>query len=93
MVHAENTSDLRRQQRPAGQTIELPAPHEREDAAGTQSEQRDGDRQKREVVVHDDGKNPCQRQFRHEQSGGDAGDTNERLDGDVGADRRHGGPV
>ena len=48
-----------------------------EHAARAQAEQRDRDRQKREVVVHDDREDARQRELGHQQRGGDERDAGE----------------
>src|SRR5262249_12610449 len=65
------------EQRVAVDTIEPSAERKGEHAAGAQAEQRDRDREKREVVVHDDREDACQRELGHEQRGGGEGDTGE----------------
>ena len=60
--------------RPVGYRSSRRARDVREDAAGAQAEQRDRDRQEREVVVHDDREDARQRQLGHQQRGGDQRD-------------------
>src|SRR5438477_581706 len=55
-----------RQQRVGGSQFEPAAGHIGEDAAGADAEQRDGDREEREVVVHDDREDARQRELGHQ---------------------------
>ncbi len=52
------------------------AAEEREHAAGAQPEERDRDRQKREVVVHDDREDARQRELGHQERSRDGGHGN-----------------
>jgi hypothetical protein len=79
---AQRVQKGRRRQQMARWLRRQPAsPHVGEHPAGADAEQRDRDRQKREVVIHDDREDARERQFGHQQRRRHQRDTSE-LDGE-----------
>ena len=85
------SSDWRASSASVGQRSSRRARDVREHAAGAQAEQRDRDRQKREVVVHDDREDARQRELGHQQRGRHERDAGEVARGRRGRRVRHRG--